>query len=156
MFSKYFDWRETYRTDHRALLADNEHYALLWQPAVIEHAKLMDMVRQALGVAVHVNSWVRCPALNTTVGGSQTSDHTPDEDRIGATDFTAPQYGSPYDVAHALADPALGLPFRQLIYEHTWVHISSPRRSEDAPKRQILTLAPGGRYVPGIVLQAGL
>jgi hypothetical protein len=99
---------------------------------------------------------VRCPALNAAVGGSQTSDHTPDADRIGATDFTAPGYGAPYDVARALADPALGLPFRQLIYEHTWVHISSPRRSESSPKRQILTLAGPGRYVPGIVLKADL
>lgn len=156
MFAKHFDWRETFRTDHRLLLADNEAYALEWQQNVIEHAKLMDMVRDALGCPVHVNSWVRCPALNTAVGGSQTSDHTPDEDRIGATDFTAPQFGAPYDVARALADPALGLPFRQLIYEHTWVHISSPRRSETAPRRQILTLAPGNRYVPGIVLKAGL
>jgi len=156
MFSKYFDWRETFVTDHRGLIDENEAYALQWQANVIEHAKLMDMVRQALGVPVHVNSWVRCPALNTAVGGSQTSDHTPDADRIGAADFTAKQFGTPYDVARFLADPALGLPFRQCIYEHTWIHISSPRRSESAPKRQVLTLAGPGRYVPGIVLKGGL
>ena len=156
MFAKHFKWRETFRTDHRALLEKNAEYALKWQSNVIEHAKLMDMVRDALGCPVHVNSWVRCPALNTVVRGSQNSDHTPDNDRIGATDFTCPQYGAPYDVARALTDTALGLPFRQLIYEHTWVHISSPRRSETAPRRQILTLAPNKHYVAGIVMERTL
>lgn len=156
MFSTYFDWRETFVTEHRGLIDENQAYALQWQANVIEHAKLMDMVRQALGCPVHVNSWVRCPDLNECVGGSQTSDHTPDEDRIGATDFTAPGFGTPYDVCRELRDPGLGLPFRQLIYEHTWVHISSPRRSETAPRRQVLTLAPGGRYIPGIVLKGSL
>ena len=156
MISKYFRFEEAFVTEQRGLIDANRDYARQWQSNVIEHAGLMDATRVALGFAVHINSWVRSPALNAAVGGSNNSDHTPDDDRVGASDFTCPGFGSVYDVCSFLIHPALALPFRQLIYEHTWCHISSPRRSEAAPKRQILTLAGPGRYVPGIVLRSAL
>lgn len=64
-----------------------------------------------------------------------------------ATDFTAPAFGSPVVVCRALA--ASDIPFDQLIHEHTWCHVSWPRR-QVAPRRQLLTLIDGG-YANGII-----
>lgn len=166
MISKFFTLNEASITGQREYIEANARHAERYMRLVLMHAReTMDFVRTALGVPVHVNSWVRCQGLNHAVGGSDHSDHVvgPLEsdsriERVGATDFIAPAFGSPYDIARALA-AIEGFQFRQLIYEHTWVHISSPRLVAGQPEkalRQILTLRPGGGYVPGIVLQGGL
>lgn len=166
MISRYFSLAEATGTTHRALIEQNQWHAQRHMQHVITHAReTMDYVRTVLEAPVHVSSWVRCPALNTAVGGADHSDHVvgPLEsdigiERVGATDFTCPAFGSAYDVARKLAS----LPhceFRQLIYEHTWVHISSPRMvngQRERPLRQVLTLAPGRGYVKGIVLRGSI
>lgn len=164
--SKWFSWAEVVITQQREWIAENERFARRFTEHVTLHARqLMDPVGDLLGQPVHVSSWVRCLGLNRQVGGSDRSDHVigpiegmPDVENIGATDFIAPAFGSAYDVATAIA--ASPLQFRQLIYEHTWVHISSPRRVRGAvepARRQILTLRPDGRgYVAGIVRKADI
>lgn len=79
----------------------------------------MEIVRHLLGdVALHINSGFRSQAVNSVIGGSKTSDHM-----LGhAVDFICPSFGTPIDIAKKIA--ASGLKFDQLIYEHTWVHIS--------------------------------
>ena len=78
----------------------------------------LDKVKALLGYDLEHSSGYRCPALNAAVGGSKTSAHMEGY----AEDFWCPAFGSPAQIVHALS--ASGLKFDQLIYEHTWVHIS--------------------------------
>lgn len=118
-------------------------------------AIMLERVRDLLGVPVLVSSGYRSPALNEAIGGSATSVHC-----LGlAADFTAPAYGSPYDVARRIESSNLIADLDQLIYEHTWVHAGLPRPGS-MPRQQTMTLAsrPGepARYVGGIVLQGSV
>jgi putative chitinase len=96
----------------------------------------LNSVKAILGYDLEHSSGYRCPALNAAVGGSKTSAHMEGY----AEDFWCPAFGSPAQIVHALA--ASGLKFDQLIYEHTWVHISF-----DPRLRQMVEtahFAPGG------------
>lgn len=115
-------------------------------PRIVENltflASRLEEVRALLKAPMVVSSGYRSPALNDAIGGSLTSQH-----RYGlAADFVAPRFGSPFEVASALA--ASSLDFDQLIHEYgRWVHISFVRRE---PRRQTLTIFNPGRYTPGI------
>ena len=74
--------------------------------------------REILGFDFTHSSGYRCWRLNRAVGGSETSGHPEGY----CEDFWCPAFGTPLDVVHRLA--ASDLKFDQLIYEHTWVHIS--------------------------------
>jgi len=125
--------------------------------AVIEalriNAQRMELVRDVLGgKAIRINSGYRCLALNRALGSKDTSDHV----KGLATDFVCAGFGTPEQICRALAGVD-GLPFKQLIHEHTWVHISWDYQAELTampPKRQVLTLMAGGTYAPGIVGKA--
>lgn len=103
----------------------------------------MQQVRNLLRHSVHVSSGLRVLALNRAIGSKDTSAHVDGR----ATDFVCPGFGSPAAVCRAIA--ASDIAFDQLIHEHTWVHIAWARDGE-APRRQILTLMPGGTYALGI------
>lgn len=105
-------------------------------------ASKLEEVRAVLQAPMVVSSGYRSPALNDAVGGSLTSQH-----RYGlAADFVAPRFGTPFEVASAIA--ASPIAFDQLIHEYgKWVHISFVRRD---PRRQTLTIFNPGRYTPGI------
>lgn len=109
----------------------------------------MEIVRGRLGgQAIRINSGYRSPALNAAVGSKPTSDHL----KGWAVDFVCPGFGTPEDICHALV--ASDVRFKQLIHEHTWVHISFDLLGELAgtpPKRQVLTLMAGGGYAAGVV-----
>jgi hypothetical protein len=166
MISQFFTREEATITQNRQWIEANRLHAERYIRHVIAHGReTMDEARRILGKPIIVSSWVRCPGLNVAVGGSDTSDHVigPLErdtgtERVGATDFICPSAGSAYDVAKTLARSD-AFEFRQLIYEHTWVHLSSPRMvngQRERPLRRILTLRPGGGYVEGIVLMSSL
>ena len=78
----------------------------------------LNAVKAILGYDLEHSSGYRCPALNAAVGGSKTSAHMEGY----AEDFWCPAFGTPMQIVHALEGS--GLKFDQLIYEHTWVHIS--------------------------------
>lgn len=79
----------------------------------------MELVRQLLGQPIHINSWYRCPELNTAVGSKMTSDHITGF----AIDFTCPTYGTPETIVKAIL--ASNIDFKQVIYEFdSWVHIA--------------------------------
>lgn len=109
----------------------------------------MEIVRAALGgKAIKINSGYRSPALNAAVGSKATSDHC----KGWAVDFVCPAFGTPQRVCERLVSSDVR--FKQLIFEHTWVHISFDLLGELAgapPKRQVLTLTAGGTYALGIV-----
>lgn len=69
-----------------------------------------------------------------------------------AMDFTAPRFGTPRAIVARLR--ATSLPFDQLIFEGTWVHLGIAREGEE-PRREVLTaLFEQGRkprYVKGLM-----
>jgi hypothetical protein len=94
-------------------------------------AEHMECVRALLGgEPIKVNSWYRCPTLNTAVGGSETSVHP----KALAVDWRH----STLDLEEAFDRVnASALPFDQLIIEGTadgaqWIHLGL---SEGIPRR---------------------
>ena len=90
----------------------------------------MEYVRTHLhDLPIFVSSGYRSPALNKAIGGARTSAHT----KGFAVDFRCPGFGTPYQVAKALAEEAdrqeTFIEFDQLISEFgRWVHISFDRK----------------------------
>ena len=88
-------------------------------------AEILERVRAHLGVPIIITSGYRGPVLNKAVGGATSSDHL----QGLAADVIAPKFGTPYDVAKALAPNISALGIGQLIYESVgasrWVHVST-------------------------------
>ena len=78
----------------------------------------LNRTHEILGCDMEHSSGFRCWRLNAAVGGSLTSGHPEGY----CEDFWCPAFGTPLMIVRALA--ASDLKFDQLIYEHTWVHIS--------------------------------
>jgi len=92
-------------------------------PEVLENlyelAATMEKVRTLLGCAIHVNSAYRSPKVNAAVGGVSTSAHCTGD----ACDFTAPDFGTPTEIAITIVDSS-DIHYDQIIAEGTWVHLS--------------------------------
>lgn len=107
-------------------------------------AGVLERVRDLAGAPIKVSSGYRAPALNKAIGGSATSAHV-----FGLAADISTSAMSPKVLASLIRDSKI--PFDQLIYEGTWVHIGL---SAGKPRRQVLTakFGPGGTtYVNGIV-----
>lgn len=109
---------------------------------------LMDLnekVRSLLGDNImRVSSGYRCLELNEARGGSLSSQHMKGQ----ANDFRCPAFGTSKEVAQKIADSRI--PFDQLIYEGSWVHISW----DYAPRGMVLTASfgqGGASYMEGVV-----
>jgi hypothetical protein len=101
----------------------------------------LEKVRALLGVPMHIDSGYRCPALNKAVGGVPNSAHVDGY----AADFIAPDYGTPLQIARAIAGS--GIAFDQCIQEGTWVHVSfDPRARHQA---LTATFGPNGATYTG-------
>ena len=108
-------------------------------------ALMLEQIRDKLSrlagrtVPIIITSGYRCPDLNTAIGSSAGSDHI----RAMAADFRAPAYGTPYEIARALAPHVSELEIGQLIHEYGgWVHVST-RRPEKQLNR-IITISRRG------------
>ena len=88
---------------------------------------VLQPLRDAWGLPLHVNSGYRCPKLNAAVGGVATSQHTKGE----AADIKAEH---PVKLAQLAYD--LGLPYDQMIIYPTFVHFSHKLYGEQ--RRQVL------------------
>jgi hypothetical protein len=95
----------------------------------------MEQIRAILDKPIHIDSWLRVQALNTAVGGVGHSAHM---DGF-AVDFICPDYGTPIEIATALAKTDLKVD--QIIQEGNWVHVSFA----PAMRQQLLT----AHFVPG-------
>jgi zinc D-Ala-D-Ala carboxypeptidase len=95
-------------------------------------------------IPIIITSGYRCPQLNRAIGSSDTSDHR----KAMACDFRAPAFGTPLQVCKAIAPVISVLGVGQIIYEHTWVHVST--RIPDKIINRIITVS-GKDYIPGIV-----
>jgi hypothetical protein len=146
--SAHFAWAEAEVTTHRGI--DNSIPPELFG-AVINTAAGMEAVRTVLGdFAISINSWFRCPTLNTKIGSTNKSQHPKGE----AVDFICPRYGSPLKICRALLDQIVFVNYDQLILEHTWVHISFALPGVK-PKNQTLTLLSNGKYAVGLTDASG-
>ncbi|MGY8903201.1 MAG: D-Ala-D-Ala carboxypeptidase family metallohydrolase [Burkholderiales bacterium] len=102
-------------------------------------AEMLERIRSTLGVPIKINSGYRSLLLNKAVGGVPTSDHS----RGMAADFVAPGYGTPYDIAKALAPLVSVLGIGQLIHEFgQWVHVST--RVPGSPANRVITISSAG------------
>lgn len=96
-------------------------------------AELLEQVRGLLGKPLIVTSGYRSPEVNRAIGGATHSQHMVGQ----AADFVVPGFGTPIEVARAVASAEPEIEFHQLIWEfNSWVHISW----SDAPRRQVLTI----------------
>lgn len=89
-------------------------------------AQMLERVREQLGGRpIVVSSGYRNSEVNRAVGGVTSSDHM----QGMAADIVCPKYGTPYDVAKALAPHISVLGIGQIIYESVggsrWVHVST-------------------------------
>lgn len=82
---------------------------------------MLERVRKVLGNPMWISSGYRCPELNRAIGSAPTSDHV----KVEALDFKAPGFGTPLEICHALLPSMQQLGIGQMIYEHSWVHIST-------------------------------
>lgn len=122
---------------------DNEPGTVELRDNILRTAQLLERIRSLLGAPIIITSGYRSPRVNALVGGALNSAHM----QGLAADFIAPSAGIPFDVCRAIALNVKSLEIDQLIYEHTWVHVGLRK---EAPRNQILTLAPGAGYMAGI------
>lgn len=138
--TQHFSLEEMSVTQVRGV--DNTPPSVLWE-TLRSTAKGMEEVRDLLGQPVLITSGYRSPEVNKVVGGAKNSAHLTGH----AADFICPAFGSPKQVAQAIA--ASDIKFDQLIWEdETWVHISFDPRF----RQQVLTKRRGvAGYQKGIV-----
>lgn len=143
--SKHFTYREgTFSVTARNQKIDNNP-----DPVQLEAMKYtalkMEAVRQLLdNRPLYITSWFRSRALNVAIRGAQNSQHSKGE----AVDFHCPGWGSPKRIADWLSENKEVLEYDQLILEPTWVHISFTQTG--VPRKNDLTWAAPGKYIPGI------
>ena len=111
-------------------------------PALTSTAEMLERIRSTLGVPVTVTSGYRAWAVNKAVGGVTTSDHAQGR----AADIVAPSYGTPLQIARALAPLVDVQGIGQLIYERfgstSWVHVST--RVPDKRVNRVITITSAG------------
>jgi hypothetical protein len=110
-------------------------------------AQGLEQVRALLGHPLAISSAYRCPELNAIIGGAPASQHVLGE----AADFDCPEFGTPLEVALAIA--ASDIRYDQVILEYArWVHISFSA----APRNRLLTINSADQgYVAGLWDQGG-
>lgn len=113
-------------------------------------AAMLERIREALSahvgrpVPMVLSSGYRCLALNRLLKSKDSSDHV----RAHAADFTAPGFGTPYEICVFLAPKISALGIGQLIYERlgrSWCHVGVP--TPDKPENRIITIDPNGTHV---------
>lgn len=115
----------------------------------------LERVRSALGDApILISSGYRSPRLNKAVGGSGSKPGTkPSAHTRGlAADFRAPAFGSPREIALALAAANELVGADQIIFEGSWTHVGFPEIGS-RPRGEVLTahFAGGGvTYTKGV------
>lgn len=148
--SGHFSLSEFVESATASRLGINNDLPIALTQAAKNTAQMMERVREALSsgsaiqVPISITSAYRCQALNRALKSSDSSDHI----KMLAVDFKAPQFGSPLDVCRTLVPLMDYLGIGQLIYEFSWVHISS--RAPDKQINRILTVQ-GNGYAAGIL-----
>jgi len=153
----HFTLEEFTRSDYAAAHGIDNSLPPNYLETLQSTAHLAERIRTALStisgkdVPILISSGWRCPALDMALRGrSKTGDHA----KAMAFDFTAPAFGTPYQIAKALVPTIGALGIGQLIYERPvagreWVHVSI--RSPDKIMNKVITITPEG---PELGIQA--
>lgn len=109
-------------------------------------AALLQQLRDKIQKPITILSGWRCPELNKAVGGSSTSEHLQGK----AADIICPSFGSAKQLAEFIRDS--GLPFGQLIFEGTWVHLGTTPQAKSINRVLTAVFKPGQKteYIAGI------
>lgn len=148
--STHFTVDEFVQSDTALRLGIHNDLPIIYYPAATETAAMLERIRAYLSerhaapVPMSITSGYRCLALNRAIGSADTSDHI----KALAADFKAPVFGTPYEVSKLLSDAMDFLRIGQLIYEHTWIHVST--RTPEKILNRILTVQ-GKDYITGVV-----
>lgn len=120
--SQHFTLDELVATSRTKYAEQNREYGIKNIMKLKEHAEFLETVRKLLGCSMLITSSVRCPELNTAVGGVATSQHM----KCEASDFIPSNMTVP-DAFYKIFQSKLS--FDQLILEEVggkqWVHISN-------------------------------
>lgn len=134
----HFSLEEFTATTHRNI--DNSLPQGLMSNA-LKTCNMLERIRTYLSqlkgqdVSIILSSGYRCLQLNRAVGSSDTSDHL----QALAGDWTAPTFGTPYEICMALAPQVSNLDIGQLIHEFgRWVHTGE--RQPAKPVNRIITI----------------
>jgi len=149
--TKHFSVDEFVMTSHRDI--DNSLPQSLYSNA-LETCEMLERIRAFLSqragrdIPINLTSGYRCPQLNRAVGSSDSSDHI----RAWAGDWTARQFGSPYQVCQALAPKVDELGIGQLIHEFgSWIHVGVPK-----PSKQVNRIITIDRYEGKVRTRVGI
>lgn len=142
--TKNFTFQELVKTQHRALIQKNMMMALeekIFNNLYLLANKLLQPLRNLIGCPININSGYRCPELNQIVGGSAKSQHLFGE----ACDFVlvksitmSEQFNLVYKT---LKDNKID--YGQIIYEHTWIHLSLPNQERNIINQKPLVYKDG-------------
>lgn len=111
-------------------------------PRLVRTAEMLERIRSTLNAPIVVTSGYRSRAVNTAVGGVTSSDHAQGH----AADIVAPRYGTPTQMARALAPLIETLGIGQLILEgikgKQWLHVST--RVPEKLSNRVITITDQG------------
>lgn len=115
-------------------------------PNLQRTAELLEAIRRAIGVAIHISSGYRSPPVNAAIGGAANSAHMEARAADINADGLTPRQLASYIVGSPIAFDKVILEFGQ------WVHCQV-ERSGETPRRQVLTAQ---HSLTGTVYVAGL
>ena len=148
----HFSWAEVTQSSTASRCGIDNSVPPELEPAALNTAKGVEQVRYALrSLPISIDSWYRCLALNRKLGSKDTSQHLKGE----AVDFICPAFGTPEAVCKHLLGYRNLIKWDQLIFEHTWVHISWNSIPDGVQRGQVLSLLSDGRYAIGITSASG-
>lgn len=122
---------------------------------MIKTAEYMEMVRYKLGNPIIVSSWYRSAALDLALRGGKPAAKRSQHQKGEAVDFICPKFGTPLQVIQRIISNKEWIPYDQLIYEHTWIHISFAINLPRPPRGEVLTLLETGGYAFGLTDRKG-
>lgn len=124
-------------TDAHKLLLDNTEDAHQFANIQLTVNELMQPTRDHIGPC-HVSSGIRCLPLNRAIGSKDDSAHP----QGNAIDFEPMLVPLKEAMDWIIASP---LPYDQVIFEGTWIHVARKKDEHPAPRREALMMF-GGRY----------
>lgn len=128
--SPHFSVAEFVRSDTATRLGISNDLPIELLAEARKTAAMLENIRDYLSklaareIPIHISSAYRCLAVNRCLKSSDTSDHV----KAAAADWTAPDFGSPFDICRVLAPQVGILGIGQLINEFPgagWVHTST-------------------------------
>ena len=143
--TEHFTLSELCATSHIEFQEKNLEWGKSKQGTLLELSRLLEKVRRLLGdIPLKINSAVRCPELNSAIGGSDTSQHV----LCQAADFTPSNHTLEESVAilRKYLDN-----WGQIILERSggkeWIHISLGIPFRPANKCKQVLKYDGKRYI---------